>query len=112
MNETIKKRLAILEDKFLPSDVILRVTLPSGKLAEVTARDWWIHRHEWSWSFPRGDCVARYDPNGWPVALLAFAYWHDNCIDDARANGDTETAERLTMERDDFLTKFFGEVIE
>lgn len=112
MNETIKKRLAILEGKYLPSGVVLRVTLPDGKSADVSARDWWMHRYEWSWSFPRGDCVAKYDPNGWPVAVLAFAYWFDKAAKDAKAEGDDAEFARIMDERDDYLTKFFGEVIE
>lgn len=112
MNETIKRRLAILEDKLLPSGVVLRVTLPDGRRADVPAREWWIHRYEWDWSFPRGDCVAKYDPNGWPVALLAFAYWFDKAARDEMASGNLAEHDRIMAERDDYLTKFFGEVIE
>lgn len=132
MNETIKRRLAILEGKYLPSGVILRVTLPDGKTADVPARDWWTHRYEWDWDFPRGDCIAKDDPNGWPPFLLFVAKGFDKAYRDAMANGGrvqyvdtvidengrpkdiekTVDAEYYKNERDEMLKKFFGEVIE
>lgn len=112
MNEVIKKRLAILEGKYLPSGVVLRVTLPDGRRADVTAREWWLHRYEWIWDYPHDGCVTKYDPNGWPVALLAFAYWYDKSARDEKTSGNLAEYNRIMAERDDYLSKFFGEVIE
>lgn len=112
MNETIKRRLAILEEKLIASCSILRVTLPDGRRADVPAREWWLHRYEWDCDFPRGDWIVKADPNGWPDAVLFFALGFEKAAKRAKDGGNLAEYDRLMAERDDFLIKYFGEVIE
>lgn len=108
---SIQKRLDDLQRRVMPSKTgsLLNVTLPDGRRATVTARDWWLHRYEWDCSFPRGDWLAKADPDGWPPALLFFARGFDRS---AREKQDKAERDRLIKERDDLLMKYFGEVIE
>jgi hypothetical protein len=113
MNE-LKKRVAALEKRLQTSETILRVVLPDETTKDVRPVDWWKHRDEWQLV----DVVA-VDPRGWPPCVLEMAQMFDNAIKAAKANGGaivTSTGERLaveylTVERDDLITKFFGEAV-
>ena len=110
----LQRRVAALEKKLQTSETILRVELPDGTQKDTRAADWWKHRNEW-----RLIDAVKIDPHGWPVCVLEMAKLFDESVTEAKKNGGaivTSTGERLTLEyltgeRDDLLTKYFGEAL-
>ena len=129
MSDSIRRQIADMNariDRLAPGGTFRLVELPDGCQVEKPARDWWMHRREWKWIK-----TTRIDPNGWPPFVLYLAKCADESYNNAMANGGryeyVETtidangrfkntnkyveAEYYKNERDEWLKKFFGEVL-
>lgn len=104
MNETIKKRLAVLERLAAPKSIMVSVELPSGKIDKRSAHEWWEHRREW----PLADFDKQTNEAGM-VIFLVLAALADEACEKAEQAGNREEAERLAKERHDMLVSYFGE---